>query len=247
MSETEENIFLFYPNIIGFARVILAIISFYYMSTNYILSSVCYITSALLDAVDGIAARHFNQSTKFGAILDQLTDRVGTMCLCAVLAHFYPNYMFFFLISMGIDVACHWIYLHTSLLQGKALAYVSFITNLNHILLKYFRFRSLLQGKASHKFVDLSSNPIMHHYYSNRNFLFFMCMGNEMFYCTLYLLYFTPGPSIFGMSLFKMLLYISTPIALAKSFISIVHCCVAAKNLSIIDVNERKALREKSK
>ncbi|KAK9753164.1 CDP-alcohol phosphatidyltransferase [Popillia japonica] len=219
MSETEENIFLFYPNIIGFARVILAIISFYYMSTNYILSSVCYITSALLDAVDGIAARHFNQSTKFGAILDQLTDRVGTMCLCAVLAHFYPNYMFFFLISMGIDVACHWIYLHTSLLQGK----------------------------ASHKFVDLSSNPIMHHYYSNRNFLFFMCMGNEMFYCTLYLLYFTPGPSIFGMSLFKMLLYISTPIALAKSFISIVHCCVAAKNLSIIDVNERKALREKSK
>lgn len=75
------------------------------------------------------------------------------------------------------------------------LAYVSFITNLNHILLKYFRFRSLLQGKASHKFVDLSSNPIMHHYYSNRNFLFFMCMGNEMFYCTLYLLYFTPGPS----------------------------------------------------
>lgn len=145
---SEENIFLFVPNLIGgcaellflpqfcfrlflgYARVILALISFYFMPTNYVLATVCYVTSALLDAFDGHAARYlnsfrflqncnayfpryFNQSTKFGAILDQLTDRCGTMCLCAVLAHFYPKYMFLFLLSMTVDVACHWIYLHT--------------------------------------------------------------------------------------------------------------------------------------
>lgn len=130
---SEENIFLFVPNIIGwacnviffvtvriyrpfligYARVILALVSFYFMPTNYVVAVVCYVSSSLLDAFDGHAARHFNQSTKFGAILDQLTDRCGTMCLCSVLAHFYPRYMFWFLLSMTIDIACHWIYLHT--------------------------------------------------------------------------------------------------------------------------------------
>nr|XP_022902830.1 CDP-diacylglycerol--inositol 3-phosphatidyltransferase [Onthophagus taurus] len=218
MSEIEENIFLFYPNIIGFLRVILAIISFYFMPTNYIIATTCYVTSALLDAVDGHAARHFNQSTKFGAILDQLTDRCGTMCLCAVLAHFYPRFMFWFLISMSVDIACHWIYLHTSLLQGK----------------------------TSHKFVDMSSHPIMRLYYTDRKVLFFMCAGNELFYALLYLLYFTEGPLVMDTSLIRIGIFLSAPVAIAKALISILHCIVAAKNLSIIDINERKALREKT-
>jgi len=58
--------------------------------------------------------------------------------------------------------------------------------------------RSLLQGKTSHKFVDLSENPIMRIYYTSRPVLFFMCAGNEAFYATLYLLHFTEGPT--GMS-----------------------------------------------
>ena len=100
-------------HVLGYARVILALISFYYMPTNYVLAVVCYVTSALLDAFDGHAARYFNQSTKFGAMLDQLTDRCGTMGLCMVLAKFYPDYMFWFILSCCIDIACHWIYLHS--------------------------------------------------------------------------------------------------------------------------------------
>ena len=94
MTETQENIFLFVPNIIGmylmyifigyyvfahlipivfihyenvsgFGRVILAIISFYFMPTHCVLACVCYVTSALLDAIDGHAARYFNQSKCF--------------------------------------------------------------------------------------------------------------------------------------------------------------------------------------
>lgn len=55
-------------------------------------------------------------------------------------------------------------------------------------------FRSILQGKTSHKFVDMSENPIMSIYYTNRMVLFFMCAGNETFYATLYLMYFSEGP-----------------------------------------------------
>lgn len=83
------------------------------MPTNHIVAVWCYVVSALLDAFDGHAARYYNQSTKFGAMLDQLTDRCGTMGLLVTLSYFYPQYMFLFQISMTIDIACHWIYLHS--------------------------------------------------------------------------------------------------------------------------------------
>lgn len=48
--------------IIGYTRMVLAVIAFYFMQTHYILAGWCYIISALLDAIDGHAARAFNQS-----------------------------------------------------------------------------------------------------------------------------------------------------------------------------------------
>lgn len=112
----------------------------------------------------------------------------------------------------------------------------------------------------------MSENPIMHLYYTNRTVLFCMCAGNELFYAALYVLHFTPGPLIgklmnfmdsneyrcfvaflAGCSLFKVLVYFSAPVAIVKSAISVLHCIVACKNLSIIDVNERKAIAEKVK
>lgn len=47
---------------LGYARIFLAIVSFYFMQTNYMVAGWCYIISALLDAIDGHAARAFNQS-----------------------------------------------------------------------------------------------------------------------------------------------------------------------------------------
>ncbi|KAJ8916041.1 hypothetical protein NQ315_010909 [Exocentrus adspersus] len=55
---TEENIFTFVPNIIGYGRIILAVIAFYFMPTNYVVATTCYVVSALLDAFDGHAARY---------------------------------------------------------------------------------------------------------------------------------------------------------------------------------------------
>merc|ERR1712029_170042 len=165
-NQETENIFLFVPNLIGYGRILLALISFYFMPTNHIVASWCYILSCFLDTLDGYAARVLNQSTKFGAMLDMITDRCATMGLLVTLCTFYPEWVYFFQMSMTIDIACHWIHLHMSLLKGS----------------------------QSHKFVDGSDNPIMRFYYTNKPFLFTMCAGNELFYTSLYLLHFTQGP-----------------------------------------------------
>ncbi|VDM03960.1 unnamed protein product [Schistocephalus solidus] len=67
-----------------------------------------------------------------------------------------------------------------------------------------------------------------------------MCAGNELFYSMLYVLYFTNGPLVFGYSLFKVILFLSLPIALLKTAISMVHLYAASVNLAVIDVAERK-------
>lgn len=46
----------------GYTRIILAVISFYFMPYNYTVACFCYVFSTLLDALDGHAARSFNQS-----------------------------------------------------------------------------------------------------------------------------------------------------------------------------------------
>jgi CDP-diacylglycerol--inositol 3-phosphatidyltransferase len=215
-----ENIFLFVPNLIGYARVILAFVSFYFMPHDHVKASLCYLLSGLLDAFDGHAARALNQATKFGAILDQLTDRCATMCLLVVLSGFYPRYMFWFQVSMAVDIASHWIHV----------------------------WASTMQGKTSHKYVDPSENPIMRIYYTSRTVLFIMCAGNELFYAALYLLHFTEGPlvPVLKMGFFRLLVKISAPIALVKTLISVLQLVVACINVGRVDVQERAAARFKA-
>jgi len=162
-----ENIFLFVPNLIGYGRIVLAIVSFYFMPTSPMIAVICYLLSGLLDAFDGHAARYLNQGTKFGAMLDMLTDRCATMCLCVVLAIFYPKWAIFFQLSMSLDMASHWLHMHSSMMKGS----------------------------SSHKTIDLSGNPILRLYYTSRPVLFFMCAANEIFFSMLYLLNFYEGPS----------------------------------------------------
>ncbi|KAL6735261.1 hypothetical protein Aduo_005719 [Ancylostoma duodenale] len=114
MSEETPNVFLFYPNLIGYGRIVLAIISFYTMGDSPITALLCYALSAILDAFDGWAARTYNQSSRFGAMLDQLTDRCGTMALCMALCRFYPAWMFWLQMSTVIDIASHWLHLHAT-------------------------------------------------------------------------------------------------------------------------------------
>ena len=43
-----ENVFMFVPNLIGYGRIFLALLSFWFMPTNYVAASWCYIISGLV-------------------------------------------------------------------------------------------------------------------------------------------------------------------------------------------------------
>ncbi|XP_078125148.1 CDP-diacylglycerol--inositol 3-phosphatidyltransferase isoform X3 [Sander vitreus] len=106
-------------------------------------------------------------ATKFGAMMDMLTDRCATMCLLVNLSLLYPSYTFLFQLSMCVDIASHWLHLHSSTIKGS----------------------------ASHKTIDLSGNPVLRIYYTSKPVLFVMCAGNELFFCLLYLLHHMEEPA----------------------------------------------------
>lgn len=201
----DKNVWLFYPNLVGYGRIVLAIISFEAMTYAPIRAMFCYALSAGLDAIDGHLARMYNQSSRFGAMLDQLTDRCALLALVMSLGAFYPNKLFLFQMSAVIDIASHWLHLHATDLTGK----------------------------VTHK---ASENPILHLYYTSRTFLFWMCAGNEAFYGLLYINYFWPGPSLFGIYLIPLLATLCFPVAFVKAAISLVHLVTAAQTVVAHDV-----------
>lgn len=52
--------------LVGYARIVLAILSFYFMPTDYIVATIMYLLSLLLDEFDGNAARYLNQCASPG-------------------------------------------------------------------------------------------------------------------------------------------------------------------------------------
>ena len=111
--------------------------------------SFLYSVSAILDALDGWAARKFQQSTRFGAVLDMVTDRCATTCLLVFLATAKPAYSMIFQGLISLDFASHYLHMYATLVMGG-------------------------QGE-SHKNVSSSRSRIMNLYYTNKvsNALFF--------------------------------------------------------------------------
>lgn len=164
-AESSENIFLFYPNIIGYSRIILAIASLYYMPLHPRTCSLLYSISCLLDALDGIAARYFQQSTRFGAVLDMVTDRCTTACLLVFLSSAWPRWALLFQGLISLDLASHYMHMYATL--------------------------TMAGSGRSHKQVDQSRSRILYLYYNNKNVLFAFCAFNELFFIALYLLSFS--------------------------------------------------------
>jgi len=219
MKYTAKDVLLFVPNLIGYARIILLVVSLFYMRTDHGIAASLYLLSGLLDALDGHAARILNQCSKFGAMLDQLTDRAATACLVVTLAFFYPDYAVLFQLSLTLDIVSHWLHLHASLMKG-----------------------------TSHKSMGLDSNPVMKLYYTSRPFLFFMCAGNEVFFSMLYLLNFTEGPilPIIGVHAFRLLMQLTAPIMVGKTIISFIHLMDASYRIVAVDAEEKSSASMKS-
>lgn len=91
--------------------------------------TITYSVSCLLDAVDGHAARALGQTSKFGAVLDMVTDRyvaslgsrVGphnfpsrctTSCLLCYLSSVYPTFALLFQFLITLDFSSHYMYMY---------------------------------------------------------------------------------------------------------------------------------------
>ncbi|ETW47717.1 hypothetical protein PFMALIP_04250 [Plasmodium falciparum MaliPS096_E11] len=62
MKMKKKNVYLYIPNIIGYIRVILALLGFIISRKNLFLFVCFYSVSQVLDALDGWTARKFNQN-----------------------------------------------------------------------------------------------------------------------------------------------------------------------------------------
>jgi CDP-diacylglycerol--inositol 3-phosphatidyltransferase len=126
----------------GYTRVVLALVSLYFMPLHPRRCSFLYSISCLLDALDGWAARKFQQSTRFGAVLDMITDRCTTTCLLVFLASAKPAYSMIFQSLISLDFASHYMHMYATLSMGG-------------------------QGE-SHKNVSATRSRIMNLYYTNK-------------------------------------------------------------------------------
>ena len=80
--------------------------------------SALYSFSCLLDAVDGMLARRFNQSSRFGTVLDMVTDRCTTTCLLVFLSTAKPAYIMVFQCLICLDLASHYVQMYASQAMG---------------------------------------------------------------------------------------------------------------------------------
>ena len=162
---TPTQVLCYYANIMDYFRVISAMFAFYISKKDPICFVICYFISFILDAFDGMVARAAHQTSKLGATLDMVTDRISTAGLLAVLSGFYPDYSTCFVYLIMLDVGSHWLQTHSGFLVN--------VKNDNH-------------KNLGEKFFLLKL------YYTNRNVLGIVCLGAEVFLLLLYFKHFYP-------------------------------------------------------
>jgi len=156
------SVWFYVPNLIGYVRVILSLSALLLSNTAPLLFVVCYGLSELLDSFDGYAARALDQSTRYGAVLDMVTDRSSTAMLLVVLTHYYPDWTRTFALLIALDLTSHYAHLYSSLSKGL----------------------------TSHKHTDVKMFRLLRLYYGNKYLMYVLCFGNEAAFVALYMLHF---------------------------------------------------------
>ena len=206
---TPTQILCYYANIMDYFRVIASMYAFYISKRDPILFVICYFISFILDAFDGMVARAAHQTSKLGATLDMVTDRISTAGLLAVLSGFYQDYSTVFVYLIMLDVGSHWLQTHSGFLVN--------VKNDNH-------------KNLGEKFFLLKL------YYTNRNVLGIVCLGAEVFLLLLYFNHFYPYlmKNIFYLFFF----YINFAIYAFKQLISIIQIFGASSRIAVWDAKE---------
>lgn len=221
-----ENVFLFVPNLIGYTRILLAAMALHFMNYHPKYCTLAYSISCLLDAFDGYAARALGQTSKFGAVLDMVTDRCTTSALLCYLASAYPAYAWMFQTLIALDFSSHYMHMYSSLVTGM----------------------------RSHKTVTSDVSRVLSFYYNNSTNLFLICAANELFFVALYLMKWVHDPLSWSLGLQPGYLASFTwpevmaitcfPICVLKNVINLVQLWKAAKILVGVDLAERAQTRE---
>ena len=214
---TPTQILCYYANIMDYFRIIAAMYAFYVSKKDPICFIICYFISFILDAFDGMVARAVHQTSKLGATLDMVTDRISTAGLLAVLSGFYPDYSTYFVYLIMLDVGSHWLQTHSGFLVN--------IKNDNHKNLgeKFFLLRL---------------------YYTNRNVLGVVCLGAEVFLLLLYFNHFYP--KFLENPFFLGFFYVNFAIYVFKQIISIIQIFGASSRIAVWDAKEAtEKLQEK--
>jgi len=207
---TPGRVFLYVPNLIGYARVAFALLSLVFMKWHPKYCTTLYCVSCLLDALDGAAARRLGQTSQFGAILDMVTDRCTTSALICYLCVAYPKYVVVFQLLVSLDLASHYMHMYSTLHSGA----------------------------SSHKKVG-SQSKLLKLYYTNTNVLFTVCAANELFFVGLYLCSFPlKTPPYLGyyqgvpLSYATIITVATFPLWALKQFLNIVQMQQAALSLA---------------
>jgi len=200
----------------------------HFMSFHPKYCTLLYCVSCLLDAVDGHAARALGQTSKFGAVLDMVTDRCTTAGLLCFLSSAYPSLALLFQFLIALDFSSHYMHMYSSLVTGS----------------------------RSHKIVTSDVSRILRYYYNDPLTLFLFCAGNELFFVSLYLMKWDTsviGPNPRGLlpapyslpsflanrTLAELMALATVLVAIAKNAINVVQIWKASKILVGIDLAER--------
>ena len=200
---TSIQVLCYYANIMDYLRVVLSMYAFYKARDSPIIFIICYFISFILDAFDGMVARHYHQVSKLGATLDMVTDRISTAGLLAILSGFYDDYKIIFVYLIMLDVGSHWLQTHSGFLVD--------VKNDNHKNLgeKFFLLRL---------------------YYTNRNVLGIVCLGAEVFLLMLYFNHFYP--ELKSNNFYLVFYYPCFAIYVFKQLVSIIQIFGASQRIA---------------
>ncbi|VWU50368.1 CDP-diacylglycerol--inositol 3-phosphatidyltransferase [Hepatocystis sp. ex Piliocolobus tephrosceles] len=207
---TNHNVYLFIPNIIGYIRVLLALSSFAIFQKNLVIFCVFNAANQLLDAADGWAARRYNQTSNFGKILDQITDRLSTVLLYLLNSNVNSEYMIAIGLLMIADIGGH--YIHAT--------------------------SCLIAGNKSHKKID-DGDILLKLYYENPAVMFVSIVCYETFWISAYV-FKVSAEHLFIHKLSYYTLMCSIPLAMFKAYTNISQGIYGANFLVQMDTQKKK-------
>ncbi|KAL5366787.1 CDP-diacylglycerol-inositol 3-phosphatidyltransferase isoform 1 [Cryptosporidium parvum] len=221
MKITKKSILLYIPNLIGYLRILLGLTPLIISTEYYYISILFYGISQILDAFDGYFARLLSQETKFGAILDMITDRCSTVIIIILAITLNKSYTFLMIIFLIGDISGHWLYMISSISSGG----------------------------SSHKSIKEEMWPILKLYYSKKPLLFTLHACNEALWLILYgqgCIY-DKATNLKQLNqidkkfilVTSYSLYMILPLALIKNIINFVHLFYGCNIILETDVKER--------